>query len=475
MSLTQQGFERPRLNEIKTDYDSRFTDALGPINTNADSVIGQIVGIFSAALDDAYEALQNTYDSMYPFSAEGTSLDGAVSFVGLERLPAAPTTVTAMCYGTESTLIPAGALARSIDNQQYAVSTDTVITRSSSGDVFIEPVDILNTSSYQIIAGGVSVVYTSDASATANEIVAGLAALFDTDNFLATANAGVLRLRSADQYSDFTLTVDSKLSITKLGTPVVFTALKLGAYSLPANALTKIDSSIVGWDEVNNLVPGSIGRFVETDEELRERHAISVRVTGAATTQAIRARLLADVDSVEYVAIYENRTNEVDSFNMPAHSFEVVVSGGANQSIADKIFEIKPAGIETYGNTSIQVFDENGDIQLCKFSRPSEKFAWIRVSVNALNAEEVLTSQVAQSIKEAVLAYGELLNIGEDIITQRFFGPIYSATSGIGSITVESAITVLITDTPSYSTANISVNRSERSLFDISRISVLGV
>lgn len=475
MSLTEEGFVRPRLNEIKATYDQSFTDALGPVNTAPDAVVGQIIGIFSAALDDAYEALQNTYDSMYPYSAEGTSLDGAVSFVGLARLAAAPTTVVAMCYGTDSTLIAAGALARSIDNRQYVATADTVITRASAGDVYIEVLDVQNSANYQVIAGGVSVVYTSDADATAAEIAAGLAALFDPEKFIATASNGILNLRSADLYSDFPLTVESKLTISKLGTPVTFTCLELGAFALPANALTRIDSSILGWDEVNNLVAGATGRFVETDEELRTRHADSVRATGAATVQAIRSRLLAEVDSVSYVAIYENRTNVIDEFNLPPHSFETVVSGGLNQAVANKLFEVKPAAIETYGNTSVQVFDENGDIQLCKFSRPIDKSAWIRVSVNTLNSEEVLTSEIVQAIKTAVKTYGDSLNIGADIITQRFYGPIYSATSGIGSITVEADVTDLPTDTPAYSTANVPVARAELANFDESRILVVGV
>ena len=183
MSLTQTGFERPRLLEIKSEYDALFASVLGPINTNADSVTGQIIGIFSAALDDAYEVLQHTYDSMYPYSAEGTSLDGAVSFVGLERLAAAPTTVIAMCYGAESTLIPAGAIARSADNRQYASDADVVISRSAAGDVVITPTTISNSATYQVIAGGVSVVYTADSDATAAEICSGLAALFDANNF----------------------------------------------------------------------------------------------------------------------------------------------------------------------------------------------------------------------------------------------------------------------------------------------------
>lgn len=475
MSLTEQGFERPRLPEIKADYDQRFTDALGPVNTQPDAVVGQVIGIFSAALDDAYEALQNTYDAMYPATAEGASLDGSVSFVGLERLGATPTTVLAMCYGAESTLVPAGSLARAIDNTQYVSTSDAVISRATAGDVLIEPNVVTDLAPYQIIAGGVSVTYTADADTSAEEIVAGLAALFDTDNFIATTDGGVLRLRAEDQESSFTLTLDSKLTITKLGSPVGFSSLENGAFVLPVGALTRIDTSLFGWEEVSNLVAGATGRFVETDEELRERHANSIRVTGAATVQAIRSRILAEVPSVVYVAVYENRTNVIDEFNLPPHSFETVVDGGANQAVGNKLFEVKPAGIETYGNTTVSVLDENRDLQTCKFSRPTSKIAWMRVTVDELYPEEALTVQVVTAIKTAVLAYAATVGIGEDIITQRFYGPIYDSTSGIADITVEAALTALISDTPTYSTDNAPVGRSELAIFDASRITVVGV
>ena len=473
MSLTPEGFVRPRIDEIKLDYDSRFTDALGAVNTAPDAVIGQIIGIFAAALDDAYETLQNNYDSMYPFSAEGTSLDGAVSFVGLERLAAAPSSVIAVCYGSESTLIPANALVRSADNFQYAADADTVISRSAAVDVEITISTVSDSANYQVIAGGVSVVYTSDANATGAEIAAGLAALFGVD-YIASSNGDVLYLKSADGYTDFTLTVDSKLTISKLGTPVSFTCIENGANALPIGSLNTIDSQIVGWDSVYNQVAGTTGRDIETDEELRLRHADSVRATGSATVKAIRARLLAEVDSVEYVAVYENRTNIIAD-SMPPHSFETVVSGGTNQEVANKIWELKPAGIETYGNTSIQVTDDNGDIQLVEFSRSTDKFAWVRVSVNSLYSEESLSVSVSDAIKAAVLSYGESLNIGEDIITQRLYGPIYNATSGIGNITVETALTDDVIDMPSYGTGNISVGRAELANFDLTRIVVVGV
>jgi len=473
MPLNTTGFERERLADIKTDYDQRFTDALGPVNTSPDAVVGQMIGIFAAALDEIQETLQDTYDAMYPYSAEGTSLDGAVAFVGLTRLGSTPTTVTACVYGAESTLLPSGVLTRS-GTKQYATTSDVVISRANALDVEIEVTTVINATSYQIIAGGVLAAYTSDASATANEIAAGLAAAFDADNFTAVATGSKLRVYSADQMSDFPLTLDANLTITKLGSPAVFTSIELGANVLPAGALTIIDSPILGWDSVSNLVAGATGRNVETDEALRDRHSTSVRATGSATVKAIRARLLAEVPEISSAFIYENRTTEiVDS--MPPHSLEAVIVGGSTQDILDKLWEVKPAGIETYGDTVGQVIDDNGDGQTIKFSRPVTQFAWVRVSVDALYAEETLTSTIEAAIADAVLSYGSTLNVGDDIITQRFYGPIYNATTGLGQITVEAAITATEGGTPSYSTNNIAIGRAGIAAFDVARISVVGV
>jgi uncharacterized phage protein gp47/JayE len=473
MPLNTTGFERPRLTEIKADYDARFTDALGPVNTSPDAVIGQIIGIFSAALDDAYETLQDNYDSMYPYSAEGTSLDGAVSFVGLERLGSTATTVTACVYGAESTLLPTGVMTRA-GTVQYATTSDTVISRANALDVEIEVGTVVNSVAYQIIAGGVLAQYISDASATDIEIIAGLAAAFNPLNFTATATGSTLRLHSLDKVSDFPLTLDSNLTITKLGSPAVFTAIELGASVLPTEALIVIDSPILGWDSVSNLVAGTTGRDVESDADLRTRHSTSIRSTGAATVKAIRARLLSDIPEITAVQIYENRTIDVVD-SMPSHSFETVVSGGATQDILDKLWELKPAGIETYGAISGQSIDDNGDAQTIKFSRPVTQYAWIRVSVDQLYSEEPLSATTSGAIKDAVLAYGATLGVGIDIIPQRFYGPIYGSTTGLGQITVEAAITALPGDTPSYSTNNISIGRVGIAEFVLDRVSVVGI
>jgi len=121
------------------------------------------------------------------------------------------------------------------------------------------------------------------------------------------------------------------------------------------------------------------------------------------------------------------------------------------------------------------VIDDNGDGQTIKFSRTVTQFAWVRVSVDALYAEETLTSTIEAAIADAVLSYGATLNVGDDIITQRFYGPIYNATTGLGQITVEAAITSTEGGTPSYSTNNIAIGRAGIAAFNVARISVVGV
>jgi len=242
MSLTADGFDRRTLPEVKTDLDADLTSALGPVNTNPDAVLGQISGIIAEAIATIEEIAQDTYDAMYPNSAEGTSLDGAVQFVGMARIEASPTVVTAAVYGAEGEVIPVSQLVVA-SGVSFTSTSDIVVSRANSLDVEIEVATLTNSTAYQVLAGGSSFTYTSDSSATEGEIVAGLAALIDADDFfVATSEGETLRIYAADGVSPFAVTVDAKLSITRRGSPIVFSANEDGAVSVPIGAFTSTDS-----------------------------------------------------------------------------------------------------------------------------------------------------------------------------------------------------------------------------------------
>lgn len=474
LGLTTDGFSRDRLADIKSEYDALVTDALGPVNTNADSVIGQLEGIWAEGLDNVQEALQDTYDSMYPSTAEGTSLDGAVEFVGLSRIPASATIVTAAAYGVEGTVVPARSIAHA--DVTYTSTSNVVISRANALDVTIEVGTVANSSSYNVYAGGASSTYVSSSTASASEICTGLAAAIASDDLLAVANSGTLRITAADGVSPFALTIDTKLTITKRGSPVVFVCDNVGATVCPVGALINIDSPLDGWTELYNLAVGATGRDVETDTALRARHANGVRATGSATVEAIRSRMLADVDSVTSIKIYENRTNVTSSDGIPAHAFESVIVGGNDSDVANQLWLTKPAGIETYGNTSINVTDGGGDLQVVKFSRPVNKYVWMNVNIDSLNPEESLPVGSTVSIKEAIMNYASVnISNGTDIILQRFKGPVYDAVDGIGDMTITAGLTDIIDGTPVYLSSNITVAKSEVAVFDITRLTVTGI
>lgn len=471
MSLTATGLERPRLDELKTALDTSITDVLGPVNVAPDAVLGQIDAINAAALDDVWEAIQDNYDSMYPASAEGISLDRAVSFLGLVRIPDAPDTVTVALYAEEGTTVPANALAHA--DVQYFNTSQVTVSATRVIDAYISAITAIDSVVYAVTLAGTTYSFLSGTGSTKQSIALGLQAAIGSAYVTSVVDDAV-RISALDGETPFHISYTSNLKADKIGSPAVFVCVNSGARNIPVGALQYIDTPIFGWYGISNLITGSGSRDVESDADLRLRHATASRATGSATVKAIRSRLLAEVPGVTAVQIYENRTNDVVSLR-PAHSFETVVQGGVDQLVGNNIFENKPAGIETYGNTLINVTDDNGDFQATYFSRPTAKYLWVRVTVTALYPEEDLSATTAQAIKDSVVATASNLTVGEDVITQRFIGPIYVATSGIGMITVETALTTTSGGTPTYDASNKAISFSELAIGSADRVVVIGV
>lgn len=471
MTLTATGLERLRLAELKDELDSDLTQVLGPINTGPDAVLGQMTGIQAAALDDAYEALEDVYNASYPATAEGVSLDRVVALLGLTRLNAAPVVVTAAVFGTEGTVVPTNALAHA--DVQYFNTSPVTISSNSAIDVRIQVGLVADSTLYSVTLDGNVYSYTSVIGATKAQILAGLDAAIGI-GYNATVANDVLRVYSIDGQIPFNADLSANLTFSSVGSPAIFVSTVSGLRELPTGALANIDTPVFGWTGISNLAPGAGSRDVETDIELRQRQANSSRVTGSATVKAIRSRLLQEVPGVTAVTIFENRTHLFIG-EQPPHSFETLVQGGADQLVAQNIWDNKPAGIETWGNLDIEVKDDVNDTQNVRFSRPIGTYAWVRVTVNMTYPEEPLPVTTAQAIKDAVVAAGLSMTVGEDVITQRFIGPIYANTQGLGMITVETAITSTPGGTPIYSTANKPVDRGSVAVFDQSRVQVLGL
>ncbi len=472
MSITSAGLTRPKLAELKLAIDQRLTDALGPVNTGPDSVLGQVTGIVAEQLDAVWQAVEFYVASMSPDSASGVFLDYLGSIVGIPRLTASPTTVVGAVYGDEGTLLPQGTQVTDSQGNVYTSDASVTISRSNALEVKLSVTTVTASTSYQLVLDGASYTVTSSVSPTNQSIAAQLAGVLNAEFYQASAASGVLTIRSADGVSPFAITYDPKLTLTSLATPVSFRAEANGDTDLPIGSLAQLSAPLPGVSGVTNFVVGTNGRLVESDENYRARFYTTVYATGTGTRQSIQARLLS-ISGVSYARVYENRSAFVVD-GQPPHSFEAIVDGGAATSIARVIYENKPAGIETFGTVAVQITDENDDTVYIRFSRPVNVYAWVRVTVTALNPEEQLTPAAAEVLRSAIAAYGNSLNVGDDLYPQRFYGAVFGSTQGIGSVNIELALTTG-SEPPVYSTAPITVSRGMRVLFDATRVTVLGV
>lgn len=648
--VTPQGFKSKRLIDIKNELEDYFIGEFGEINLDAQSVAGQIIGIYSKVLADVWENMQDVYLSQYPNSASGISLDNVVQLNGITRLPAQRTSVIGVATGTEGTLIPAGKLARLPETGDiFFVTENSFITRANSVQNIIR-VDANPAQVFTVLINGVTYTYslptlnfsgpfvsgntinvrlnginlptvnytTSSANtfnllaaslltspAVASAVVSGntiqltpalgqqitinsvdvsgagaptysqtlrtpantaevatyLAAVINNSPIAsAVSNGSSFTITALDSENPYNINVGTNLTITQISSPIPFLAQEFGPIPAPANSLTEIMTPVAGWQSLTNFKAGVTGRNQETDEELRIRRANSLRVLGSGTVEAIRSRILQEVPGVSSVLVFENVTltqtdievtfstdfdpsnsitvtvdgtnigaitwqgtqlatmnaiaaliqtqeeiksvtvggvgNQQLSIKMndaeeveigfsitgsnaptfviaggrPPKSFETVVQGGTDAAVALKIWQLKPAGIQTFGNTSVPITDSQGNTQIINFSRATPIYIWVTASIT-LNPQETFPPNGQQLVSNAILAYGNSLGIGVDVLIQRVQAAIFTVP-GIASANVQIARTLNPNDTPNYVTTNIPIGQTEVSTWDLSRIVV---
>lgn len=471
--LTADGFIRKRLDDIKTQAEEAVIAAFGQVNTDPDSVFGQLIGIFSQIMSEYWQELDNIYYSQYPATAEGTSLDNAVDLVGIRRLEATKSRVLASITGNQGVLIPAGSQVRVAETGElFTNPEDGIITRSNAQILVITVTTVTDSFDYEIIINGTLISYNSGIGATASTIAAGLVAAINLETEPVTANdigSGVFDITTDQDDLAFNGSVGTGLTITSRTSPLLFEATETGPITVLAGTFTEIVTPISGWDSVSNIEAGVAGRNLETDQELRIRRLSSIRVLGAGSVEAIQARIRQEVQDVLNAFVFENREPfEVDG--RPAHSFETVVQGGDDTEIAEKIWELKPAGIETTGNVNVLITDSNGDIQSIYFSRPEPLYIWVSVDVTVISGE--FAADGADAIAAAIVSFGQTYNVGEDILHQEFTQPIYNV-GGIFEITLTLASSVLEAGPPgAYAAENIIISEVGIGVFSLDRVTV---
>lgn len=483
--LSAEGFEKKRLADIKAEIEASLITVFGPyINLTSQSVFGQLVGIMAEREASIWELAEDVYNSQYPDTAEGAALDNVVAITGITRRAATNSRVFGqLLFGTVATLVPAGTIFSVDGNPTARFLTDADVTLVAG----VDEIQDLDFSSVPTV-GNFKLTYLGDETAniawnaTALDVQNALNALPLLSGVTVSGNftsGFTITFAGADGKQDHPLLVVSSNTLLNGATPVTTTLVQTtagvpqgtvdmtaevtGPVSANAQTLSVIETPVSGLASTRNPEDAQLGRNTETDLELRERREETLQVAGAATPEAIRARLLS-LENVTDVIVFENETDVTDIDGRPPHSFEAVVNGGEDQEIVDEIFLAKAAGIQTFGNQTGTAIDSQGFSHTINWSRPTDVLIYLEVDIKVDLTAPVNATALAE---QALIDFGNALGIGKDVIV---YPKLVCALEQFDWIT---DVDIRIGTAPSPTLDdNIDIAPNEISNFDSTRTSV---
>lgn len=382
------GFRAKTLTDVQGEINDAILNKVSPtMNLQADTVIGQLVGIFADQITQCWESQQALFASYDPNSACGVPLQNIARFNNIEQLPATPSLVSLRLELNPGATVPAGSQARN------AVT-----------DAIFETIDPVT-------------------NATAST------AFFDVDS------------RSVDT----------------------------GPIAGVSGDINIIETPVAGWLSVTNPLDATLGTEIESCQAFRARRLEVLAASGKATLEALVAAVRLVPGVTQVFGIENASPSNPDANGLPAHSFEIVVLGGDDQAIADTIWETKAGGIQAFGSTTVVVTDSQGFLHDIGFSRPNllDYYIEIDINVNSTVFGDGVQANGEQLVKEALVAYGDALQIGEDILVNPFGCAAYNV-AGVTNVAAFRVDTI----NPPVNTADIAIFFRDLALFDTSRIVV---
>lgn len=483
--LDSTGFTLKRLADLTAAVDAELRARLGNyINLLPESVLGQIRDTICKEIAELWEAAEDVYNSAYPDTASGISLDNVVALTGITRKPATFSTVQPVrLFGTAATIVPVGTVLSVAGNPTARFITDAAATLVAGTDeqqrlTFSAVPDAGN---WTLNWRGTSTTALAS-GASAAQVQAALQALPYGSGILVSGNFGigftVDFAGDSGKQEQPAITVASN-TMTSGGPAVTITVATLtegvnqaevnataevtGPMLANAGTLTVIETPVAGLARTINYSDANLGQNLETDEELRARRAATLQVAGAGTVEAIRSRLLA-LTGVTTAIVFENQDMVTDISGRPPKSFEAMVDGGDDQDIADTIWAAKPAGIATHGTETETVMDSQGFNQTIKFSRPTQKPVYVELDL-IINSFFPVNGIAAA--KQAIVAKGNQFGIGEEMVT---IPTLLSAIATIPGIR-DAVIRVGFAPSP-VSDANLAIAANEVATFDTGNVVV---
>ena len=487
--VTNTGINLPTIADIKTSMSNRVRELIGDqISTESNGIAGSLIDAFSIELGNSFQMLNDTYYSQFPFSAEGINLDNAVSYTNITRLGPAKSTVTGRIMGTLETIVPIGFSASVTD------SPDSIFLTVESGTIGVG-IDSIQTIEFSAFPtnGVFTLTHSGNETSDINyndtsfDIETSLNALASLSGVIVTGDFSTgftITFSGSDGQKDQALLIVS-LNTLSDGSDISITVTETKKGYLPyvdirmqsqengpivanSGSLLVIDTPTAGISDITNLSNAVIGRYSESDVELRIRREETLQTTQNGTDIGIKNKIL-NVDNVLQSKVTSNRTDTVIN-GVPGRSIEAIILGGDDVPIAEAIESARPCGISTFGSTSIDVADQEGQVVTINFSRPTEANIYFEINITEnIDPTEgpLFPTDGIQQIKDQIISYATTISgIGEDVILNKFYTPINNVAGVIG-------IDIFLgTITPPTQQSNISIANNEIASFSESRITV---
>lgn len=256
-----------------------------------------------------------------------------------------------------------------------------------------------------------------------------------------------------------------------------FTSLTAGAISASAGTLTKIVTTVTGWDAVTNAT-ATVGSLEESQSAFEQRRRESVALNARSTVNAVYANV-AQCDGVIAVYAVDNKKNiseTIDNYSLTPHSIFVSVIGGENADIAKAIYDNLSAGCDYNGNTSVNITNEySGAVETVKFYRPAQFNIYVKVQIQD-NAS--LPDDYENIIKQAVYNnfYGldDLKINNEPLLRLKMNDDLYSSrfTPSILNAGITNVLTVQLSLDGSTWVNNVHIPITANPTLDQSHITI---
>lgn len=474
--VTEKGFVLKRFDTILAEVQDEVSDALGfDVSQNPQSLLNSALLVpFCDKIAALWETLQDSYYAKYPATAEGVNLDNACQYGNIFRKGNKSTEYIIHVKATDGTIVPKGSVISSITNPvvQLKCASDTSIERLACNNICIKPV-ITSAGVYTVELNAKLYSYTAGGTPTIRSILNGLKRAIVVDGYSVELNEDETLLTITDsnlsRQNEYQLT--SNLTTEWVENTVPYYTVEYGDIECPIGSITVITSNVTGLISVENRLEPTAGRVQQSDAAFRQDYIKKTYSTSSSQTYSIESYLLENVQNIASVRCYENQYNVEDEYGRPPHSIEVIVDGGDEQKIAEAILMKKSGGITTFGDITINVLGEYGDVIPISFRRPESVYAWIKVEIT--NGSIAIDPDYERLVQETIVEAASVLSIGDAFISQKYINALYDVLPTMEFCKITLAGTTEDERPEELSEGNIQASQRQKIIVEAARIEVL--